>query len=169
MATVTSQDFRADRHGRLRRAMTARRASLAAMRANVWARSLESQSGESKQSIESFGSDYPKVARPEIVSTWEKVFYRALYQARIRPIPQYDVDQYTLDFALIEGDRRLDIEVDEEMYHRAWDGDLSQRDQLRNQRLMELGWDAMRFWVYQIRDDLNCSVTRVQEWIDSSS
>jgi very-short-patch-repair endonuclease len=108
------------------------------------------------------------VARPETVSSWEKVFYRALYRAGVRPLPQYDVDQYTLDFALIEGDRRLDVEVDGEMYHRAWDGELSRRDQIRNQRLMELGWDVMRFWVYQIRDDLNGSITRVQRWINSA-
>ena len=126
---------------------------------------LESPSGESKQNVQRFGPDYPVVARPETVSSWEKVFYRALYQAGIRPIPQYDVDQYTLDFAIVEGDRRLDVEVDGEMYHRAWDGDLSRRDQLRNQRLMELGWDVMRFWVYQIRDDLSGSVRRVQQWI----
>ena len=100
---------------------------------------------ESKQNVESFGPDYPVVARPETVSSKEKVFYRALYRAGIRPIPQYDVDQYTLDFALIAGDRRLDVEVDGEMYHRAWDGELSRHDQIRNQRLMELGWDVMRF------------------------
>jgi hypothetical protein len=41
-------------------------------------------------------------------------------------------------------------------------------EQIRNQRLMELGWDVMRFWVYQIRDDLNGSVSRVQRWMDSA-
>jgi very-short-patch-repair endonuclease len=130
---------------------------------------LGSPSAASNQSFEALGPEYPVVARPETVSSWEKVFYRALYRAGIRPLPQYDVDQYTLDFALIKGDRRLDVEVDGEMYHRAWDGELSRRDQIRNQRLMELGWDVMRFWVYQIRDDLNGAVTRVQRWIGSAN
>ena len=57
-----------------------------------------------------------------------------------RPLPQYLVEKrYALDFALIEGDRRLAIEVDGERYHRNWDGELCRRDQIRNERLMELG------------------------------
>lgn len=128
---------------------------------------LGNRSAKPGLNSESVGPDYPIVSRPETVSSWEKVFYRALYDAGIRPIPQYDVDQYTLDFAIIQGDRRLDVEVDGEMYHRAWDGELSHRDQIRNQRLMELGWDVMRFWVYQIRDDLQGSVARVRRWLGS--
>ena len=53
-----------------------------------------------------------------------------------------------------KGDSMLDIEVDGEMYHKDWNGELSYRDQLRNQRLFELGWDVKRFWVYEIRDNL---------------
>ena len=33
-----------------------------------------------------------------------------------------------------------------------------------NHRLMELGWDLMRFWVYQVRDDLDRTVDLVREW-----
>ena len=70
-------------------------------------------------------------------------------------MPQYSVDKYHFDFALVSGKRRLNIEIDGERYHRNWDGELCRRDQIRNLRLMELGWDVMRFWVYQIRDDLD--------------
>ena len=52
-----------------------------------------------------------------------------------------------------------------ERYHRAWTGELCLRDQLRNQRLMELGWDVQRFWVYQVRDELGACVERVGEWV----
>jgi hypothetical protein len=51
-----------------------------------------------------------------------------------------------------------------ERYHRAWDGELCRRDQLRNMRLIELGWDVMRFWVYEVRDDLPRVVERVKRW-----
>lgn len=112
------------------------------------------------------GPHYPAVARPEWVSDWERILYSALYDAGLRPIPQYQVEQYTLDFALFVGDRKLDIEVDGERYHRAWDGELSRRDQIRNFRMIELGWDVMRFWVYQIRDDLDGCVARVREWVE---
>lgn len=110
------------------------------------------------------GPSYPTVSRPELVSEWERVFYRALYGKVIRPVPQYTVEKYVLDFAIFRGQRRLNIEVDGERYHRNWDGELCRRDQIRNQRLIELGWDVMRFWVYQIRDDLDQSVAKVREW-----
>ena len=112
------------------------------------------------------GAEYPAVSRPERVSDWERHLYRFLYQAGHRPIPQYTVDQYDLDFALFgSGDRRLNIEVDGERYHRNWDGELTRRDQMRNQRLMEMGWDVIRFWVYEIRDDLNGCLARIDDWV----
>jgi very-short-patch-repair endonuclease/ATP-dependent exoDNAse (exonuclease V) alpha subunit len=110
------------------------------------------------------GPGYPAVPNPERVSEWEHLFYRALYRAGVRPVPQYSVEKYVLDFAVLDGERRLNIEIDGERYHRNWDGELCRRDQIRNQRLMELGWDVVRFWVYQIRDDLAHCVARVQEW-----
>lgn len=112
------------------------------------------------------GVEYPTVSHPDRVSDHERYFYKVLYEAGHRPIPQYRVDQYDLDFALFgSGDRKLDIEVDGERYHRAWDGELCRRDQIRNQRLMEMGWDVMRFWVYEIRDDLENCIARVDEWV----
>jgi very-short-patch-repair endonuclease len=115
------------------------------------------------------GSDYPAVAKPELVSDWEKVFYRALFAAGLRAIPQYAIDNYILDFAVMEGQRKLNIEVDGERYHRAWDGELMRRDLMRNQRMMELGWDVKRFWVYQIRDQLPWCVEEVKKWIAAGS
>jgi very-short-patch-repair endonuclease len=112
-----------------------------------------------------FGPAYPPVTRPEQVSDWERIFYDAMYRAGIRAIPQYNVEQYALDFAVFSGDCRLDVEVDGERYHRNWDGDLIRRDQIRNQRLIELGWDIMRFWVYQVRDDPEGCTKRVREWV----
>jgi superfamily I DNA and/or RNA helicase/very-short-patch-repair endonuclease len=110
------------------------------------------------------GSNYPKVTHPELVSDWERLFYAKLYQAGLRPIPQYDVEKFILDFALINCNRRLDIEVDGERYHRDWTGELLRRDQLRNMRLIELGWDVMRFWVYELRDDMPRCLERVKRW-----
>ena len=127
---------------------------------------IEAPRDESNEEIRELGPVYPTVSRPERVSDWERKFYKALFSAGHRPIPQYSVDQYDLDFALFAGqDRRLDIEVDGERYHRDWDGELCRRDQIRNQRLMELGWDVMRFWVYEIRDDLYNCVSRVNTWV----
>ncbi len=114
------------------------------------------------------GPEYPVVAKPEQVSDWEKILYRALYSAGIRPIPQYTNEQYDLDFAVIIGDRKLNIEVDGERYHRSWTGELCLRDQLRNQRMIELGWEVKRFWVYEIRDRLPECVKWISNWVKKS-
>jgi very-short-patch-repair endonuclease len=124
-----------------------------------------SRQARERATVAATGRDYPAVARPELVSDWEKILYAALVDAGLRPIPQYDIDQYILDLAVIgEHGRKLDIEVDGERYHRDWGGELMRRDQLRNLRLIEMGWDVMRFWVYQVRDDLHGCVERVLEW-----
>ena len=110
--------------------------------------------------------EYPWVENPGDVSEWEKILYAALFDAGIKTIPQYPEDKYRLDLACIIPDRRkLDIEVDGAMYHRQWNGELCYRDQLRNQRMFELGWDVKRFWVYQIRDELPWCVRQIQTWV----
>lgn len=115
--------------------------------------------------IVDYGPVYPKVLEPEKVSEWEHIFYEALYKEGIKLIPQFNVEKYTLDFALLKGEKRLDIEVDGERYHKDWTGDLCRRDQLRNQRLYELGWDVKRFWVYEIRDDMDNCIKVINEWL----
>ena len=44
-------------------------------------------------------------------------------------------------------------------------GELLRRDQLRNMRLIELGWDVIRFWVYELRDNMPQCVERVKPWV----
>ena len=109
--------------------------------------------------------EYPWVANPEQVSEWEKILYTALFDVGIHTSPQYPADRYKLDLAVtLPNGKKLDIEVDGERYHRSWNGELCYRDQLRNQRLFELGWDVQRFWVYQIRDDIDWCVQKVKDW-----
>jgi G:T-mismatch repair DNA endonuclease (very short patch repair protein) len=43
-------------------------------------------------------------------------------------------------------------------------GELCLRDQLRNQRLIELGWEVKRFWVYEVRDSVDECVAAVVRW-----
>ena len=103
------------------------------------------------------------------MSDWEKILYAALVGAGFRPIPQFDVDQYDLDLALIRPNgRRLNIEIDGERYHRDWDGELTRKDQLRNLRLIEMGWDVLRLWVYEVRDNLSECVARVAAWAEAA-
>jgi very-short-patch-repair endonuclease len=132
-----------------------------------YAHDLASRSASAPISI-TCGPEYPAVGHPEFVSEWERVFYKALYNAGLRPVPQYEEAPYTLDFALFEGVRKLDIEIDGENYHRNWDGELCRRDQIRTRRLNDLGWDVLRLWVYEVRDDLEGSIARVRQWAAGS-
>lgn len=114
-----------------------------------------------------YGLTYPVVSNPEQVSDWEKILYESLYKAGVSTLPQFRIEKYVLDLALIIGEHRLDIEIDGERYHRNWTGELCRRDQIRNQRLIELGWDVRRFWVYEIRDDLEGCVNKIKQWVSS--
>jgi very-short-patch-repair endonuclease len=128
-----------------------------------YSRALDAQ--EVRTAARESGPEYPPVTHPEQVSDWERIFYKALYAAGLRPVPQYEEAPFTLDFALFSGARKLDIEIDGENYHRNWDGELCRRDQIRSRRLMDLGWDIMRFWVYEIRDDMQGCLDRVRAWM----
>lgn len=117
--------------------------------------------------LEALTDEYPVVADMSKVSDWEIYLYKTMFNRGIRAIPQFSVDQFILDFALFVGDRKLDIEVDGEHYHKNWNGELCRRDQLRNQRMYELGWDVMRFWVYEIRDDMESVLSRLEDWLNA--
>jgi very-short-patch-repair endonuclease len=114
--------------------------------------------------IQDLDAEYPTVANPSIVSDWERFFYTEAYKAGFRLIPQYSVEKYIVDFLLLSGKRKLVIEIDGERYHRNWNGELCRRDQIRNQRLFELGYDIQRFWVYEVRDDLIGCFKRLDKW-----
>lgn len=130
---------------------------------------IEHDSQQTSYDLEALTDEYPIVADMSKVSDWEIFLYKAMFSRGIRAIPQYSVDQFVLDFALFEGGRKLDIEVDGEHYHKNWNGELCRRDQLRNQRMYELGWDVMRFWVYEIRDDLDSVLDHLEDWMNSCS
>lgn len=91
-----------------------------------------------------YGPKFPNERRDKFVSDFEIKLYEALYEAGIKTTPQLSVDQYRLDLALVDGERKLDIEVDGELYHRHWSGENVRRDMLRSQRLIELGWGCSK-------------------------
>lgn len=105
---------------------------------------------------------------PVASSEWEEILQKALSDAGIQVIAQHHVDKYYLDLAVFKNKRKLDIEVDGAMYHKTWDDELCYSDQLRNQTLMNQGWDVMRFWVQQVRDELPWCVHQIQAWVDNA-
>ena len=92
----------------------------------------------------------------------ERPFYEALLAAGLKPMHQYAEGQYRLDFAFVNQNTKLNVEVDGAMYHREWDGSRSRSDLMRDHRLIGMGWKIKRFWVYELRDDMERCVDEVR-------
>ena len=102
-------------------------------------------------------------------SPWEKRLYEELVGRGINPIPQHPVGGRFLDLAVIDDTRRpplrLDIEVDGAAFHTDDDGNRLQTDLWRDHQLQALGWKIQRFWVYELRDNMEGCLERVDEVI----
>lgn len=98
-------------------------------------------------------------------SPWEKILYEALLSEGIETMPQYPVAGRRLDLALInkKSGLKVDIEVDSDRYHRNPDGSRKKDDTWRDIYLMGLGWKIMRFWVYNLRDNIGKCVSKVEK------
>ena len=94
-------------------------------------------------------------------SPWEERLYDALVDAGLTPRPQYRLSGRRLDMALIEGDIQLDVEVDGETYHRDPDGFRKVSDIWRDHVVSSLGWRVRRFWVYELKENMERCVELV--------
>ncbi len=108
---------------------------------------------EEKQTTKAVGAEFE--------SPYEKILYDALLKNGIKTIPQYQIDQYRFDLAYIDDNTKLDIEIDGVTYHTDWTGERLKQDIIRNKKLQKKGWTVLRFWSYEIRDNLNYCVTKV--------
>ncbi len=92
-------------------------------------------------------------------SPWEKILHEALTRAGIEAAPQYPIAGRFLDLGVVSP-VKLDIEVDGE-HHRTARGGRRDDDHWRDLQLQSLGWKVCRFWVYELREDLQRCVTKV--------
>jgi very-short-patch-repair endonuclease len=98
-------------------------------------------------------------------SPYEKLFFDALVNAGLSPQPQHPVSSRRLDMALISQDEssvKIDIEVDGDC-HRNPDGTRKEDDIWRDIQLQALGWKVMRFWTYELREDMDQCVRKVMK------
>lgn len=95
-------------------------------------------------------------------SPWEEKLFIALREAGIEAIPQFPLAGRRLDLAIIQGKRKLDVEVDGDAFHRDVDGLRKSSDIWRDHQIRGLGWEVVRFWVYQLREDMNGCVARIK-------
>lgn len=100
-------------------------------------------------------------------SPYEKLLAKALERIGLHPLPQVPVGYRRLDLALRDESHpecRLDIEVDGENHRDAW-GRRKSDDVWRTLELNAAGWKVIRFWTFEIRDNLRGCTGRIQrEW-----
>ncbi|NCC84707.1 MAG: DUF559 domain-containing protein [Clostridia bacterium] len=100
-------------------------------------------------------------------SPYEELLFKALEEGGLTPKPQYPVRYRRLDMALVRPGKngfKLDIEVDGDC-HRNPDGSRKLDDMWRDIELQGLGWKVIRFWTYQLREDLpGCVAKIVKLW-----
>jgi len=93
---------------------------------------------------------------------WEPLFAEALRSAGFNFTQQYPACGRYLDFAIFSEGQKINIEVDGETYHKDESGYRLQSDIERDQALIADGWTVIRFWVYQIKEDLNGCLRQVK-------
>ncbi len=108
----------------------------------------------------------PKDAVALFESPWEERMYAAMQRRGLDPQPQHEIAGRRLDFALFgeqEGNRiQLDVEVDGRTWHTDQDGDRKTPDIWRDHELRSLGWSVRRFWVHELRDDMESCLDQIE-------
>ena len=94
---------------------------------------------------------------------WEPALAEAMRAAGLEFHQQYPACGRYLDFALFRDGLKLDVEVDGEAYHRSGSGDRVTDDIRRDQALIANGWTILRFWVYELREDMERCVSQIAQ------
>ncbi len=89
--------------------------------------------------------------------------FEALKSKGVEPEPQYPVLGRRLDLALVNKDKKIDIEVDGDRYHRNPDGTRKRDDVWRDIQMQGAEWKVMRFWVYQLRENMDNCVNKISK------
>lgn len=101
--------------------------------------------------------------RSELIGpVWEPLLAAAMRRAGIEFHQQYPACGFYLDFGLLHEGLKLDVEVDGESYHRNASGARKIEDLRRDQILIAAGWRVVRFWVYQLREDMDGCVAEIE-------
>jgi very-short-patch-repair endonuclease len=108
------------------------------------------------------------VAR-KLLSAEELSLLTALESEGLSPQARVQIEQYRVDMTLTLGEAKLAIDVEERTCEGDWGAEALEREQLKRQRLLHLGWDVVRFWPAQVRDDLPWCVARIKHWVQQKA
>lgn len=97
-------------------------------------------------------------------SEWERYVDAALRRRGLNPEPQYEIAGRRLDFALFgSGGTKLDLEVDGRIFHQDIDGNRKVDDHWRDHQMRSLGWKVRRFWVDELKQDMEGCLDLVEQ------
>ncbi len=86
---------------------------------------------------------------------WEPLLAEQMKRHGLEFTQQYHTQGFYLDFAIFKGDLKLNIEVDGETYHKDASGRRRGEDLYRDRILIASGWKVLRFWVYELKEDID--------------
>ncbi|NRP45932.1 ATP-dependent RecD-like DNA helicase [Aliiroseovarius sp. xm-v-225] len=94
----------------------------------------------------------------------ERIVAAALERRGVPFTPQYAIAGRRLDFALFgTSGIKLDLEVDGRLYHQDTDGNRKLDDHWRDHQMKSLGWKVRRFWVDELKQDLEGCIDLVEQ------
>lgn len=97
-------------------------------------------------------------------SEWERITFHALRDRGLDPTPQYDIAGRRLDFALFSKNGvKLDLEVDGRIWHQDIDGNRKLDDHWRDHQMKSLGWKVRRFWVDELKKDMEGCIDLIEQ------
>lgn len=106
-----------------------------------------------------------KSPKTKFESVWEEHLYKALLAAGIATQPQRVLLGRRLDLAYESADYKLDIEVDGVRHHKGSVAGRKLDDHFRDLQISSAGWDVIRFWVYELEEDMDRCVKAVKDKI----
>ncbi len=98
-------------------------------------------------------------------SIWEEKLYHVLSDAGVETIPQYRIMGRRLDLAYVSDKVKIDIEVDGVRFHASPVGGRKLDDEFRDLEILRCGWMVQRFWVYELKDDMEGCVKTIKKLI----
>lgn len=98
-------------------------------------------------------------------SVLEEKLYLALKENGIHTYCQYPVGKYSLDLAYINGDNKIDIEVDGRKYHFDSEGRRKSRDLNRDNFVSSRGWKIIRLTGSMVHNEIELCIERIKELI----
>lgn len=97
----------------------------------------------------------------------KKQFFDAVSKAGIPIVYQHYEKSFFLDFVYISDNLKIDIEIDEDVYHFGSKEYYSDHDIIRDEILKSCGWSIIRFDSNQIIDNISFVITSLKEQIDN--